>query len=89
MPAVALVCIHAVWYHARMSTEVKMAELPDCDIHKSQNQTVTAAYDGKTVHGPWAYMCESCWLLHGVGRLGTGYGQRLILAQPEQKRAQD
>jgi hypothetical protein len=31
--------------------------------------------DGKTKMGPWAYMCERCYKVHGVG-LGTGLGQR-------------
>lgn len=32
--------------------------------------------DGRTKHGPWANMCASCWRLHGVGKLGTGFGQK-------------
>lgn len=32
--------------------------------------------DGKTIHGPWAIMTPSSWRSHGVGRLGTGYGQK-------------
>ena len=31
--------------------------------------------DGRTVHGPWAIMCEVCHKTHGVG-LGTGKGQK-------------
>lgn len=59
-----------------MSTEVKVAVIPDCDICKSR----PAAYDGRMKPGrPWAYMCEECWQEHGIGVLGTGYGQRLIL----------
>lgn len=30
--------------------------------------------DGKTVHGPWAWMCEKCHSEVGVG-FGTGKGQ--------------
>lgn len=33
-------------------------------------------YDGKTRMGPWANMTEDSWQVHGVGRLGTGYGQK-------------
>ena len=33
-------------------------------------------YDGKTTHGPWANMSEASWRQHGVGRLGTGLGQK-------------
>ena len=57
-----------------MSTEVKMAELPACSFCLA-----TAAYDAATRMGPWAYMCERHFQLVGVG-LGTGAGQRLVLA---------
>ena len=30
--------------------------------------------DGKTIHGPWAYMCERCHAEFGLG-FGTGRGQ--------------
>lgn len=64
-----------------MSTEVKVAVLPDCDIHKQAGKPATpAAYDGKTRRGPWAYMCEECFQVWGVG-LGTGRGQLLILEE--------
>lgn len=36
----------------------------------------TVMYDGKTQMGPWANMSETSWKLHGVGILGTGYGQK-------------
>lgn len=49
-----------------------------CDLCKSQGLQVQAVYDGKTVHGPWAYMCEEHFGAMGVG-LGTGRGQRLIV----------
>jgi hypothetical protein len=52
-------------YEATLSTR------PDCE-------TVPAYYDGKTVMGPWAYMCESCFQRVGVG-LGLGRGQRLVV----------
>jgi hypothetical protein len=32
--------------------------------------------DGKTRSGPWANMSEKSWRMYGVGRLGTGYGQK-------------
>lgn len=65
-----------------MSTEVTMRELPDCDVCPTRGVSPAgeASYDGKTVYGPWAYMCEPCWAAVGVGRLGTGYGQRLVLS---------
>ena len=36
----------------------------------------TATVDGKTKMGPWAFMCEACHTVFGVG-LGVGKGQRL------------
>jgi hypothetical protein len=60
-------------YEATLSTR------PDCDVHKHDlGETVPAYYDGKTVMGPWAYMCESCFQRVGVG-LGLGRGQRLVV----------
>jgi hypothetical protein len=46
---------------------------PTCDICNVR----PAAIDGKTVHGPWAFMCDPCHSKIGVG-LGLGQGQRLI-----------
>jgi hypothetical protein len=34
--------------------------------------------DGKTVQGPWAMMTPYSYRLHGVGRYGTGFGQRYV-----------
>lgn len=39
-----------------------------------------ATVDGKTKLGSWAYMCENCYKIWGVG-LGLGMGQRLILKE--------
>jgi len=77
-----------------MSTEVKMASLPDCDFETAEGCAIhsanpcaacaydkphgKAAYDGKTTMGPWAYMCGICFAKYGVG-LGTGKGQKLVL----------
>lgn len=60
---------------------VKVQTIPECDICKyEQNRPgIPAAYDGKTVMGPWANMCEAHFSTHGVG-LGTGRGQRLVQA---------
>lgn len=62
-----------------MSTEVEVAVLPDCIFCKERGETTPAEYDGKTQFGPWANMCDFHWRAFGVGRLGTGFGQRLIL----------
>ena len=51
--------------------------LPACDVCREPN----AEFDGATIHGPWAYMCETCHARIGVGT-GTGRGQRLILTNP-------
>lgn len=33
-------------------------------------------YDAKTVQGPWACMCKTCFTLGpGIGKLGSGLGQ--------------
>jgi len=61
-----------------MTTMVKMQTLPDCDFCGK-----TAGYDAKTVMGPWAYMCQSCFDLNGAGSLGLGWGQRLVLENAE------
>ena len=36
----------------------------------------TAEYDGRTIYGPWAYMCKAHYQMYGVG-LGLGKGQRI------------
>ena len=35
--------------------------------------------DGKTIMGPWALMTPRSWKQYGVGKLGTGLGQRYKL----------
>jgi hypothetical protein len=48
---------------------------PDiCDINREP--IVDEFIDGKTRAGPWANMCPKCYKIFGVGRLGTGFGQR-------------
>jgi hypothetical protein len=32
--------------------------------------------DGRTTSGPWANMTLESWRVHGIGKLGTGYGQK-------------
>jgi hypothetical protein len=60
-----------------MSKQVEVTKRPDCDF--CQNGTL-ASYDGKTKQGPWAFMCETHFKVHGVG-LGTGAGQKLIIKE--------
>lgn len=60
-----------------------VASLPDCDLCKMEAGPVQKAeYDGKTVHGPWAFMCTEHFEAYGTG-LGIGHGQRLVLREEE------
>lgn len=60
-------------------TTALVVNLPDCDICAGQGRQVIAQYDGKMSAGPWAFMCRSHFLVHGVGA-GVGRGQLLQLA---------
>jgi hypothetical protein len=51
----------------------RVPKLPACDVCGEP-----AAVDGKTVHGPWAYLCPKHFRVLGVG-LGLGKGQVLVL----------
>lgn len=63
-----------------MSDTVTVTAYPDCDVCKTTTgRKREAHYDARTIGGPWAYMCNDCWLSVGIGQLGTGYGQRLVL----------
>ncbi len=57
--------------------EVKVIEIPDCDFCKGKGLKKPALYDGKTVYGPWANMCNRHFEAHGIG-LGLGRGQKLV-----------
>lgn len=46
-----------------------------CDLCKKECDPYL--YDGATVLGPWAVMCEECFNKYGVG-LGTGKGQEYL-----------
>jgi len=61
---------------------VAVSSLPECDICKfveTRLHPERALFDMKTHAGPWANMCHPHACSHGVGRLGTGYGQRLVI----------
>lgn len=49
-------------------------KLPKCDFCDDD-----AAYDARTIHGPWAFVCQHHFDLYGPGELGVGIGQRLVL----------
>lgn len=57
-------------------TEVKVANLPTCNFC-----TNLAGYDAQTAFGPWAYLCTDHFFSFSTGRLGMGYGQKLILEE--------
>jgi hypothetical protein len=65
-------------------TTVVVAEIPACDIHlQLDGARVPAVYDAALANvpnRPWAYLCEDHFQTWGPGRLGEGFGQRLILA---------
>ena len=63
-------------------TEVAVPELPQCDFCKENGWNTPAHFDGKTVFGPWANMCDSHFRSYGTG-LGLGIGQRLIVKESE------
>jgi len=63
-----------------VSDTATVAKLPPCDMCRDGT---LAEYDTKTRFGPWANLCADHWRLDGVGRLGTGYGQRLVLRASE------
>jgi len=59
-----------------MSEKVTVAKLPTCNFC-----TNLAGYDARTVFGSWAYLCEEHFYPLSEGRLGTGWGQKLILEE--------
>lgn len=59
-----------------MSDKVTVQSLPSCDMCSDGS---AAEYDAATAFGPWANMCAAHFQQFGVG-LGTGRGQRLVLA---------
>jgi len=52
--------------------------LPMCDVCGKRK----CVYDAKTRLGPWAFLCEECYKVYGIG-LGVGRGQRLISTEEE------
>lgn len=59
---------------AKGITEVKVPEIPPCDICGAP-----ALYDTKTKFSKWAYLCKTHYDEIGIGVLGTGFGQKLVL----------
>ena len=61
-------------------TEVIVAKLPQCDFCKLEPGAIyqEACFDGATIMGPWANMCNEHFEVYGIG-LGLGRGQQLVL----------
>lgn len=64
----------------RGGTEVVVTTLPECDVCAGEGVARPAAFDGKTIYGPWANLCPEHHEAIGLG-LGLGVGQRLILRE--------
>lgn len=58
-------------------TETEWLGPRTCDFCSRNEQTVEASFDGKTIYGPWALMCQDHFSQYGIG-LGLGKGQRLL-----------
>lgn len=65
-----------------MSTTATVTTIPNCDLCKDKGVVSPAYVDGRTVWGPWAYMCRLCFAIYGTG-LGTGSGQVLEVERKE------
>lgn len=61
---------------AENGTVAVVKKRPDCDFGCGME----AKFDGRTIMGPWAYMCVDHWVQYGPGRLGIGHGQKLALS---------
>lgn len=57
-----------------MSSEVKVAKIPICDIHRDR----PAYADARLPHGIWASVCKACFDRYCCS-LGTGQGQEYVL----------
>lgn len=58
--------------------EVQVSHLPKCDICGE-----TAHFDAKSKDGRWGYFCHMHFNTHTWGKLGVGFGQKLVLKQDE------
>lgn len=60
-----------------MGESVKVTSVPHCQFCPTEDR-VPAAYDAKTIYGPWANLCQEHFEAYGVG-LGAGKGQRYVI----------
>ena len=61
-----------------------VSELPKCDFsHENDNRQVCkpAIFDSvcNINMRSWAYMCAAHYREYGIGQLGTGFGQKLLV----------
>lgn len=61
--------------------EAVVAQLPLCDICDHSDGPVYAEYDARLIYGGWANLCEGHFRRYTSGRLGVGYGQRLVVKE--------
>jgi len=56
--------------------DMPVDDWPTCDYCLTDHRRAAAYADGRTVHGPWAWMCKEHFDRFGAG-LGLGNGQVL------------
>ena len=59
-----------------MSETAYVDTLPQCNFCQ-----LDAEYDSALIAGSWAYLCAEHWAAYGVKKLGTGFGQKLLVFQ--------
>jgi hypothetical protein len=47
-----------------------------CDFCGDNVTKHKSFFDAITKDGPWALMCDKCFPIHGIGRIGMGVGQK-------------
>ena len=76
---------------AHNGTVAYVPALPECNFCRMDGIGSKAEFDFRTTAGPrpgsWAYGCEEHFRSFGPGRLGTGYGQHLVV-QPATKKGE-
>jgi hypothetical protein len=68
---------------AKNGTEARVDALPWCDLCKygigCRKVETIALYDARTSNGQWGFLCQTHYESENC-RLGTGFGQRLVVA---------
>jgi hypothetical protein len=64
-----------------MSDSTRICDADSCDVCGRIFGEGDTVIDGKTIHGPWGTMCQTCHGMMGVG-LGTGKGQSFVKGNP-------